>query len=119
MKKKRVYLDYFKDMIEYSEKAERLIKGIEFEDFQKDEQKILAVIRALEVIGEAAKHVPNSLRNRYPTIPWRKISGMRDKMIHEYFGVDHEVVWKTVRENLPTLRKSLLEIIEKLEMGVE
>jgi uncharacterized protein with HEPN domain len=115
MNKKRIYLDYFRDMIEYAEKAERILSGVEFEDFQNDELKMLAVVRALEIIGEAAKHIPKMIRDKYAEIPWRKITGMRDKMIHEYFGIDHEVVWRTVRENLPPFRKALLNIVEKME----
>ena len=74
-------------MVEYAEKAERFVHGIGLADFQKDEQKVLAVVRALEVIGEAARQIPRSLRNRNPDIPWRQITGMRNIVIHEYFGM--------------------------------
>ncbi|MDZ7292190.1 MAG: DUF86 domain-containing protein [candidate division KSB1 bacterium] len=89
--------------------------GIQFEDFQNDEEKTLAVVRALEIIGEAAKHISKSVRDKYPEIPWKKISGMRDKVIHEYFGVDVEVVWRTVKEDLTPLRQAITKILQDLE----
>lgn len=117
MKPKRVYTDYLRDMVEYAEKAERFVRGVEFEDFQNDEQKVLAVVRALEVIGEAARHIPKTVRDKYPEILWKKIAGMRNMVIHEYFGVDLEVVWRTVQENLPPLRQAIATILQDLEQG--
>jgi len=76
---------------------------------------VLAVIRALEVIREAAKTIPKEFKDKYPQVPWRGAMGMRDKVIHGYFGVDLEVVWKTVREELPRLRRDIGKIIEDME----
>jgi len=115
MKPQRVYTGYLRDMIEYAEKAERFAQGVEFADFQNDEKIMLAVVRALEVIGEAAKHIPKSVRDKYPDVPWKQIVGMRDKVIHDYFGVDVEVVWRTVKENLPPLRQAIAKILQDLE----
>ena len=106
-------------MVEYAEKAERFVHGIGLVDFQKDEQKVLAVVRALEVIGEAARQIPRSLRNRNPDIPWRQITGMRNIVIHEYFGIDTEVIWKTVREDLPPLRSAVARVLAELEKKEE
>ena len=75
-----------------------------FEDFAKDRKTINAVIRSFEVIGEAAKKIPKSIRDKHPSIPWKKMVGMRDKMIHEYFGVDIEIIWKTIKEDIPSLK---------------
>ncbi len=100
---KRDYLDSIDDMLAAIEKAESFCSGISFKAFAKDEKTVYAVIRALEIIGEAAKRVPTGLRTKYPDIPWRDITGMRNKLIHEYFGVDLQTVWTTVREDLPAL----------------
>jgi uncharacterized protein with HEPN domain len=105
--------DYLRDIVEYAEKAERFIGGLPSADaLGKDERTLLAVIRCLEVIGEAAKRIPPDLRRKHPGVPWRGMMGMRDKVIHGYFGVDAEVVWRTVREDLPLLRAAMAELVE-------
>ncbi|MCK4570682.1 DUF86 domain-containing protein [Candidatus Bipolaricaulota bacterium] len=105
--------DYLHDILEYAKKAERFLAGLpSAEDLRKDERTLLAVIRCLEVIGEAAKRVPSDLRRKHPGVPWRGMMGMRDKVIHGYFGVDAEVVWRTVREDLPLLRKAMVGLME-------
>ena len=82
----RAYTDYLHDIFEMSGKAQQFVAGIDFETFQANDEKVFAVIRALEVIGEAVKFVPQSERERYPQIPWQAVAGMRDKLIHGYFG---------------------------------
>jgi uncharacterized protein with HEPN domain len=74
-------------------------------------EKTLAVIRALEVIGEAARHIPGTLREKYADVPWEDMVGMRSKLIHDYFGVDLNVVWRTVHEDLPPLRDAVAQIL--------
>jgi uncharacterized protein with HEPN domain len=81
------------------------------EEFLKSRQIQDAVMRRLEIIGEATKNIPEDFRKEHPDIPWREIAGMRDILIHEYFGVDLELTWTTVKENLPNLKQKLSRII--------
>ncbi len=104
MKVKREYLDCLKDIQDALEKIQEFIAGLDFEGFAKDEKTTFAVIRALEIIGEAARKIPKSVRSSYPDIPWQDMTGMRDKLIHDYFGVDLRVVWKTLQIDLPPLK---------------
>ncbi len=76
-----------------------------------------AVVRNLEVLGEAARHIPYNLRKKFPDIPWREISGMRNKLIHEYFGIDIEILQKTVYESLPKLKDPLSKMLQELNEG--
>jgi uncharacterized protein with HEPN domain len=111
MKARRDYTDYLRDILEYAEKAERFVEGLDFQAFERNEEKTLAVVRALEVIGEAARHIPGTLRAEYPGVPWEDMVGMRSKLIHDYFGVDLKVVWRTVQEDLPLLRDAVAHIL--------
>jgi uncharacterized protein with HEPN domain len=111
---RRVHRDYLIDVLENADKAMRFVAGMTFTDFSTDEKTIYAVIRALEVIGEASKHIPPDWRIRYPAIPWRAIAGTRDKLIHEYFGVNLLVVWRTVQEDLPVLVEQVRHILSNI-----
>jgi uncharacterized protein with HEPN domain len=84
-----------------------------FDVFMQDRMQQDAVIRKLEIIGEATKQLSAGLRNAKPNVPWREIAGMRDKMIHEYFGVNLEMVWGVVEQNLPQLKKAIRMLLEK------
>jgi len=112
MTSERTYEDYLRDILDYAEKTERFLTGIpSAEALREDERTLLAVVRALEVVGEAAKRIPQDLRMKHPELPWRGMMGMRDKVIHGYFGVDAEVVWRTVHEDLPPLRKAISALL--------
>jgi uncharacterized protein with HEPN domain len=112
MSKDRVYLDYIQDMLDSAEKAVKFVGEMKYEQFSKDDKTTYAVIRAIEIIGEAAKKIPNDLRKSYTGIPWREITGTRDKLIHEYFGVNLSVIWRTVHEDLPPLAEQLRLILK-------
>ncbi|MFH1539237.1 MAG: DUF86 domain-containing protein [bacterium] len=90
--KEREFGDYVQDIFDSITAAEEFVEGLEFKDFKKDRKTVFAVIRAIEVIGEATKNLPESFRKKYPEIPWKDMAGMRDKLIHEYFGVDVEIL---------------------------
>ena len=113
MNSERRQEDYLHDILDYAQKAERFLAELpSSEALGADERTLLAVIRCLEVIGEAAKRVSPDLRSKYPEVQWRGMMGMRDKVIHGYFGVDSEVVWRTVKEDLPLLREAMAEVME-------
>lgn len=100
---KHEYEDYLSDMLENAEKARVFVQDLDYNGFCKDDKAIYAVIRAFEIIGEAARQIPENVRKKHPEIQWREISAMRNKLTHEYFGVNTEVVWRSVQEDLPVI----------------
>lgn len=99
-------------MLANAQAALRFVGGVTLPEFQANQEKAYTVIHALEIIGEAAKNIPASVRNRNPDVPWRYVSGMRDILAHAYFGTDLDRVWRTAKEDLPTLVTALRHIIE-------
>ena len=86
-----------------------------FDEFTKDDKTVSAVIRKLEIIGEATKHLPAELRRKYPDLPWSSMAKLRDRLIHGYFVVDHEIVWNVIKKELPLLKPKLEKILKELE----
>jgi len=113
MKRGREYVDYLKDILEAIEKAEQFIEGMDFERFSSDYKTRFAVIRALEIIGEASKKIPETVKRQNPDLPWREIAGIRDILIHEYFGLNLQVIWKTLKEDFPKLKPVISTMLEK------
>ena len=114
MKEKREFRDYLSDIFDTIEKIEGFTQDISFEAFAEDEMRVFAVVRALEIIGEAAKNVPMDLKENYPSVPWKEMAGTRDKLIHFYFDVNLNVVWKTIVKDLPPLKEQIAEILRDL-----
>ncbi|MCK4621416.1 MAG: DUF86 domain-containing protein [Desulfuromonadales bacterium] len=102
--------DYINDIKEAIDDIADFTGGMSFEEFTSDKKTINAVIRSLEVLGEATKNIPSSIRNQYPDIPWKQMAGMRDVLIHNYMGVDLMTVWKVVEDRLPDLKSKIAKI---------
>jgi uncharacterized protein with HEPN domain len=113
--KKRELGDYIQDIAEALGEVEDFTRGMQFEEFVKDKKTINAVVRSLEVIGEATKKIPDSLRAEHSGIPWKRMAGMRDKLIHEYFGIDLELVWEVVNHELPPVRPLIQAVLDDVE----
>jgi uncharacterized protein with HEPN domain len=94
--------------------AEEFVNGWTFEDFASDRKTQFAAIRALEIIGEATKNIPYEVREKYPSVPWKDLAGIRDKLIHAYFGVNLEVVWLSVKEGIPEAKPDIKRILDEM-----
>lgn len=104
---------YLQDILNSISKVEKYTRGLTYVEFSKDEKTIDAVIRNFEVIGEAARYVPKEIIAQYPDVPWEKMSSMRNKVLHEYFGVDLEILWQTIQEDLPELNKQIKDLLHR------
>lgn len=111
----RDYKVYLEDILEAISKIERFVDKIAFDAFKEDDMRIDAVIRNLEIIGEATKKIPQSVRKKHPDMEWKKIAGLRDILIHEYFGTNLKIVWNIVQSDLPALKEQVQSILEKIE----
>ncbi len=100
---KRTDADYLADIVTAAKNARAFVEGLELLDFLADVEKQYAVTRALEIIGEAARNISLQFQQDHPEVPWREMVGMRNVVIHAYFGVDETVIWRTVQEDLPDL----------------
>lgn len=106
------YRLYLRDILKAMEDIQSFVGEMNFEGFQQDDKTASAVIRKLEIIGEAAKQIPKEVREEYPSVPWQDMAGMRDKLIHAYSDVDLALIWRVVKEENPRLRRSIEMILE-------
>ena len=113
MTRAREFLDYVADIQEAAQNISHFIAGMTWTQFAQDQKTIYAVVRAFEIIGEAAKKVPPSVRKRHAKVPWKQMAGMRDKLIHEYFGVNYQVLWKTAQEDIPPVQPLIAKVLEE------
>ena len=120
MKNGNLAQDYLFDILDAMEKAESFIDGMTFQEFSEDSKSAFAVIRRLEIIGEAANKVPIALRRRFTEIPWKSLVGMRNKLIHDYAGVSLVIVWRTIKDDFPSiipLLQNHRDFLQKEENG--
>lgn len=114
MNQSRDYRDYLEDICQAARKALEFVEGVGYKDFVADDKTVYAVVRALEIVGEATKKIPQEVRDRHPQIPWRSMAGIRDKLIHDYVNVSLEVVWNTLTEDLPSLLPMIEQVIDEM-----
>jgi uncharacterized protein with HEPN domain len=115
MKSHRDIRDYLQDIQEAINDIENFTQNLTYEQFTKDRKTLNAVVRSLEIIGEASKQLPDTLKAEYSELPWKEITGMRDKLIHAYFGMDTETIWQTVKQNIPPLKQTIKKMIKDQE----
>ncbi|MDO8738792.1 MAG: DUF86 domain-containing protein [Candidatus Deferrimicrobium sp.] len=114
MSDRREVRDYLSDILQAIGDIRSYTTGMTVDAFRKDRKTQQAVIRCLEVVGEATEKIPPAFRDRHPETPWQEIAGMRDKLIHEYFGVDLDIVWETTKEDLVPFETAVLSLLATL-----
>lgn len=108
---------YLKDILDAMDAIEKFVEDIEFDEFKRDDKTSSAVIRKFEIIGEATKNIPDKIRQTHPGIPWKEMAGMRDKLIHFYFGIKYDLVWRTIEDVIPEVKPLIQKILKSLEHG--
>ncbi len=106
---------FIKDTLQNMTDATEFIEGVSYDQFATDKKTLNAVLRSIEVIGEAAKNIPDQVRAKYSQVPWKEMSGMRDKVIHSYFGVDRQTVWLVVKNRIPAIIPLMQQVLQDLE----
>ncbi|MCF6360136.1 MAG: DUF86 domain-containing protein [Cyclobacteriaceae bacterium] len=112
-KKQRDELVFLEDILDCIDKIAEYVKGISENDFEKNIEKQDAIIRRIEIIGEATKRISTETRSQYSSIPWREMAGMRDIVIHEYFGITTPLVWRVATADIPNLKAKIKMILEE------
>lgn len=104
---------YLSDILESLNLIEQFVEGMELDDFKGDIKTSDAVIKRFENIGEATKQIPEEIKVRYPEIPWKEMAGMRDKLVHFYFGVKHELVWTAIKSRIPAIKPFIEKVLNE------
>lgn len=105
---------FLTDIMQAIDAIEGFVQGLDRDQFEQDDKTVSAVIRKLEIVGEAAKVIPEEIREKYSQIPWKEMAGMRDKLIHFYFGVDYGLVWQTIKNRIPKIKPILQQCLDDL-----
>ena len=113
---KREFRDSLIDVWKEIEHIDKFSASLDYEGLIEDEKSLYAIVRCFEIIGEAVKNIPEQVKEKYYQIPWKDIGGMRDKLIHEYFGIDFEILWETIKHRIPELRGEWLKILEEFDL---
>jgi uncharacterized protein with HEPN domain len=114
MSDERTILDYLEDISNAILDIRSFVQDMSAEGFMADKKTVNAVVRSLEVIGEATGKIPKDIRMKYPDVPWDEIFGMRNRLIHEYFGVDLDIVWQTIQDDLAPLETAITTMLNEL-----
>lgn len=112
---KREYSLFVEDILESISWIEKFTSGMDFEQFVADEKTRTAVVKKLEILGEATKNIPKPVRDKHKNLPWADMARMRDKLSHEYFGVRYDIVWKVVKDKLPVIKPSIETLLNALK----
>ncbi len=110
---------FLRDILEAAQQIKSFVAGFDYLQFQSDDKTSSAVIRKLEIIGEAVKHIPDAIKEKYPNIKWKEVAGMRDRLVHGYFGVDYSLVWDTTQTDIPRLITEISQILNELAQATK
>lgn len=114
---KRDYRLFIEDIMDCIEKIEQFVGDLSFDEFVKDDKTSSAVVRKLEIIGEATKNIPMYIREKYEDLPWNDMAKMRDKIIHAYFGINYKIIWNVIKERLPEIKPTIRQILKEIKNG--
>lgn len=114
---KRDYRLFIEDILDCIEKIEQFVGDLSFDEFVKDDKTSSAVVRKLEIIGEATKNIPMYIREKYEDLPWNDMAKMRDKIIHAYFGINYKIIWNVIKERLPEIKPTIGQILKEIKNG--
>ena len=110
---RRNYLLYLEDILESTDKIQNYVGDLSYEDILQDKMRIDAIVRNFEIIGEASGKIPQEVRDKFPSVEWRKISNFRNVLAHEYFGIKYKIMWDIIKNKLPQLEKQIKAIVEQ------
>ena len=116
---KRDYKLFIKDILDAIDKIEEFVGKMDYGEFMKDDKTSTAVVKKIEIIGEAIKNIPRDVHAQYKHIPWKDIVGMRNKITHNYFKIDYEIVWNVVKEKLPALKNQIERVLKEMDENHE
>ncbi len=111
----RDYTLFLRDILAAMASITRFAEGMSFDELVRDDKTSSAVIRKFEIVGEATKNIPISIRERHPEVPWQRMAGFRDRLIHAYFGIDYKLVWDAIKRDIPRIEPLLGKILLEIE----